>query len=172
MSEIDVKLTKPWHEALADFYIQYPQASGREAAAYFKVSTAWISIVKNSDSFKELLRHRLVAHRELISVSVINKVEALADQALDELAKQMNDRELPVEHVKDIAAMSLKAMGFGGDRGGAAVQNNITIVADRTALAEARDKLLASRATLVIEAAKEEEKENEQHPDGGTSLPA
>lgn len=164
---VQVTRINDWHQALADFILMYPQATGKQIAAHFDVSAQWVSIVRNSDSFKELMRQRRETHRELVSASVINKVEALADQAVDELARQIEAKELPVEHVKDIAAMSLKAMGFGGDRAAAPVQNNITIVADRAALAEAREKLIAQRnATVpVLEGAKqliEERKEDGQ----------
>lgn len=170
MTATEVKLTRPWHEALADWYIQYPQASAKETAAYFQVSTQWLSIVRNSDSFKELMKSRRNEHFGLVSVSVINKVEALADQALDELADQMNRKELPVEHVKDIAAMSLKAMGFGGGeaRGTGMVQNNINVMVDREALMEAREKLLSSR-TEIIEAKAERIKDDSGSTDGSAA---
>lgn len=165
MTATDIKRISPWHEALADFIIQWPQASNKEIAAHFKVSSQWVSIVKNSDNFKELMKTRRAEHRDLVSASVINKVEALAEQAIDEISRQIEHKELPVEHVKDIAAMSLKAMGFGGDRGGAAVQNNINVVVDREALFEARQKLLASRIDpTTVKEAKEllEERKKEE----------
>lgn len=161
MGATDIQRISQWHEALADFYIQYPQASNREAAFQFNVSIQWVSIVKNSDSFKELMRARREQHRELVSVSVINKVEALAEQAIDELANQLETKQLPVEHVRDIAAMSLKAMGFGGERSGAGVVNNINVSVDREALAEAREKLLASRNNLIEAKAERIEKQEE-----------
>jgi hypothetical protein len=158
---------KPWHESLADWYIQNPTASNRQTAKFFNVSEQWVSIVKNSDGFKELMKNRREAHRDLVSVSVINKVEALAEQAIDELADQMGRKDLPVEHVKDIAAMSLKAMGFGGDRGGgAAVTNNVNVVVDRDALLEARAKLISSRPPLIESTAERKEEDESAAPDG------
>lgn len=165
MTATDVQLTKPWHEALADFYIQYPQASNSQTAVHFNVSPQWVSIVKNSDSFKELMRTRRAAHSELVSVSVINKVEALAEQAIDELADQISRKDLPVEHVKDIAAMSLKAMGFGGGDGQRGPSTVVNVNVDREALMEARAKLLSSR-TEIIEAKAERIESSHDKSDG------
>lgn len=166
MTATNITQIKPWHESLADWYIQNPTASNRQTAKFFNVSEQWVSIVKNSDGFKELMKNRREAHRDLVSVSVINKVEALAEQAIDELADQMGRKELPVEHVKDIAAMSLKAMGFGGDRGGAAVTNNVNVVVDRDALLEARAKLISSRPPMIESTAERKEEDESAAPDG------
>ncbi len=166
MTATNITQIKPWHESLADWYIQNPTASNRQTAKFFNVSEQWVSIVKNSDGFKELMKNRREAHRDLVSVSVINKVEALAEQAIDELADQMGRKDLPVEHVKDIAAMSLKAMGFGGDRGGAAVTNNVNVVVDRDALLEARAKLISSRPPLIESTAERKEEDESAAPDG------
>jgi hypothetical protein len=149
MSGYQIQKVNDWHQALADFIIQYPQARNKEIAHHFQVSVQWVGMIRRSDAFQELMRSRREVHRELVSASVINKVEALADQAIDEISRQMEQGNIPIEHVKDVAAMSLKAMGFGGDKSGPAVVNNTVVVADREALAEARAKLIAQRDRLV-----------------------
>ena len=62
--------------------------------------------------------------------------------------------------------MSLKAMGFGGDRGGAAVTNNVNVVVDRDALLEARAKLISSRPPLIESTAERKEEDESAAPDG------
>src|SRR5688500_6296380 len=107
MSGYQIQKVNDWHQALADFIIQFPQARNKEIAHHFKVSVQWVGMIRRSDAFQELMRSRREVHRELVSASVINKVEALADQAIDEISRQMEQGNIPIEHVKDVAAMSL-----------------------------------------------------------------
>ncbi len=43
---------QPWHHQLIDWWIAHPRPSGREAAAHFGKSEAWISRVQNSPIFR------------------------------------------------------------------------------------------------------------------------
>lgn len=149
-----------WHESLADYMILRPHASLAELAAHFGVTTIWIGVVRSSDSFRELMRTRREVHAKLVSHSVIQKVEALAEQTVEELSKRMSEEKVPLDTVREIGDMALKSLGFGG-RGGTigpagAIQQNVTVVVDREALAEARAKMLASNAPRQIELSAEE----------------
>lgn len=135
---------KDWMHSLADFMIQNPHATNIETARVFGVSAVWIGVVKRSDSFGELMKSRRAAHAEMVSASVIGKVEALAEQAIEELSARMQKEVVPLEQVREIGDLALKSLGFGG-RGGvvgsAGVVNNINVTVDRDALASAREKM-------------------------------
>ena len=52
------------HMAIADWLLANPERKQRECAEAFGVSEAWISIVKNSDVFREYFAKRRDAHDE------------------------------------------------------------------------------------------------------------
>ena len=135
---------KDWMHSLADFMIQNPHATNIETARVFGVTPVWIGVVKRSDSFNELMKSRREVHAELVSTSVISKVEALAEQAIEELSERMQRDVIPLEQVREIGDLALKSLGFGG-RGGvvgtAGVVNNITVTVEKEALAAAREKM-------------------------------
>lgn len=133
-----------WMHSLADFMIQNPHCTNIETARVFGVSAVWIGVVKRSDSFGELMKSRREVHSEMVSSSVIDKVEALAELAIEEMAARMEREVVPLEQVREIGDLALKSLGFGG-RGGivgsAGVVNNISVNVDRDALAAAREKM-------------------------------
>lgn len=133
---------KDWMHSLADFMIQNPHSTNVATARVFGVSAVWIGVVKRSDSFRELMKKRRAKHAEMVSQTVIEKVEALAEQAIDELSFRMQTEVVPLETVKDIGDMALKSLGFGGRNSSSSpVVNNITVTVEKEALAAAREKM-------------------------------
>lgn len=154
---------RAWHEELLEFIIANPRASGAETALYFNVTESWLSIVKNSDAFKELWARRRPEHFSRVSAGVSEKLTALAEVTLDALTDKVETEKregiATVASLRETAEMTLKAMGFGnkahnatvaGGTTNVTVQNNI-ITVDRDTLARAREAKARMAETLSIE---------------------
>lgn len=141
-----------WMQALSDFMVARPDARAYEAAAFFGVTEAWLSTVKNSDAFRRFHNERRDEHFSRISTDVGEKLQALAEVSLDELTERVEEQrqELSIQTLHDVGKMSLQALGFGG-RGAAAVNVNVNqdnrsvVVHDAVALQNAREKLAETR---------------------------
>ena len=81
-----------WHEALSDYMIALPEARAHEAAAFFGVTEAWLSTVKNSDAFRQFHSARRKEHFDRISTNVGDKLQNLAEISLDELTERVEEQ--------------------------------------------------------------------------------
>ena len=123
MSNTQIQAVNEWHEAMVDFEIKHPAATLAEIALFFDKSIPWISIVRNSDAYREYRAGRIGEHQTRVSATTVEKLEALADVTVDEmLTKVEAERErLSINDLGSCASLALKALGYGGSRGGAPV---------------------------------------------------
>jgi hypothetical protein len=142
-----IKKVSWWHQSLVDWMLANPDKNQNDCAAHFTVTPSYLSVVLNSDAFKDYFNARRAEHNEEVSKSVIERVEELAGTALDVLnARIAAEREtVGLSVVTDAAEMALKAMGFGAAKGGPGAggnytENNIIVLesASKDSLAEAR----------------------------------
>lgn len=168
MSATQLKMgVRAWHHELVEFMIANPRANLQETALYFDASVSWISIVKNSDAFKELWNKRRNEHFSTVSAGISERVTALAEVTVDALTTRM-EKEIKadtatIDQLKEVGDMALKALGFGAKHS-PGIQlnqqnNNTTIFVDKSTLERARE---ARRAIQSNETPKliEGEKEN------------
>ena len=121
----------------------------RECAGDIGMADTSISIIRNSDIFKDYRHRRLAEHHENISDSVIEKAQGVACTALDVLNERirLQHESISLGIVKDTAEMALRALGFGASRSPGAGMNGsapgVTIVVGATAemLESAREKM-------------------------------
>lgn len=160
---VQVKTVRDWHESLIEYIIANPGASLRIKAQVFGVSMSWLSILENSDSFKEKMKLRRDEHFTNLSQGITQKLEATANMLIEEINDRLqkdSSQAIPFNTLKDTADMALKHLGFGakgfGDLQQAGVINNNTvIVQDREALREAREMMAQKRAEATLELAKD-----------------
>lgn len=162
---VQVKTVRDWHESLIDYIISNPGATLRLKAQVFGVSMSWLSILENSDSFKEAMKARRDEHFDNLSRDLVDKLGATADMLIEEINERLQKdgtSAIPFNTLKDTADMALKHLGFGAKGFGAVgghqsagnITNNTIIVNDKAALAEARAAMQAARngqAFTVIE---------------------
>jgi len=114
------------HDGIIDEIIAFPAISQGELAARFGYSQSWMSIIINSDSFKERLAERkgeLVDPK--IRATVHDRLDALAKRSLDKLLERI-DNQMPFSNGELIAAAKL---GVGdGNRGTPQTQNNLYVL--------------------------------------------
>lgn len=126
-----------------DWELANPDLHLKECAKLLGVTQTYLSIIRNSDAFIEYRAKRRIEHNENVSVSVVERTEELAGLTLEVLHERIEaEREsISLGGVKETCDMALKALGFGGARGGDATQVNIVIGADAETLSRARETL-------------------------------
>lgn len=161
------KISKPWHEALAEYFLINPTHSLEVVAKHFEVSANWLSIVKNSDIFQDYYQSRRREHFDDISTHMAeaklsDKLKAVAELALDgmgeKLSRNLETKEMSIDTLASVANSALRNLGFGATAGRAPgssvtnVQNHNTSVmifnGDASTLEAARKRLTQMRERL------------------------
>lgn len=166
---VQVKTVRDWHESLIDYIIANPGATLRVKAQVFGVSMSWLSILENSDSFKEAMKARRDEHFENLSNGIVEKLGATADMLIEEINSRLQkdgSQAIPFNTLKDTADMALKHLGFGakgfgavgGHQSAGVINNNTIVVQDKAALAEARAAMAAARSGQAFTLIEENEK--------------
>jgi len=151
-----IKRLDPWHEKLIDWLILHPERPRRECAEAFGVTYVWLSMVINSDIFRERLAERHAKHADLISRSVIDQAQAVAEQSLEVISERLEAKRdsMPVSEVREIASLALRTLGLSGSAAGPAGINANTVnilSVDGAALERARARMRDPKE-LTIEA--------------------
>lgn len=164
MSATQIKQVRAWHEELIEWTLANPRGSLQEAALFFGATVSWISIVKNSDAFKELYAKRRQEHFDRVSIGVGERITALAEVTIDALTVKMEKNiqadTATIDQLKEVGDMALKALGFGA-KGNTNVQIHApsttqNVFVDKATLERAREarRMVQATEVLTIEAQK------------------
>lgn len=156
-----VKKVNWWHEAIFEWMISNPSSSLGEAATFFEVTQSWLSVIINSDVFKEKLAERRCEHFQHVSRTVAERVNGLAELSLDVLEERIESerKTIGLGLVRETADMALKASGYIGPKSdgksrGDTYIGNIQISSD--VLKESRALMNKTIEVPAIEVKKEE----------------
>lgn len=151
---VQIQQVRPWHHELIDFMLAQPRASGKETADFLGVTQSWISTVKNTDAFREEWDRRRNEHSHQVSVTLVQRVEALAEITVETMTRKLEKEgdSMGMSTLREVSETALKSLGFGhrGDPRTTPGQNsNMTfngnvVMMDRQVLADAR----AARAAI------------------------
>lgn len=115
---VQVKAVNWRHEALADLMLTEPHLTLTEMAERLKLCPAWVSIVKQSDSFKDYWALRRKSHSDSLTTGIREKAAALAELSLDVLLKSTVERAdagaLSAQEARDNLDLVAKRFGFDG----------------------------------------------------------
>lgn len=117
-NKTQVTSMKEWHYALIDYIVAKPTTRVDELAKIFGVSYQWMSLVKNSDLFKEELEKRRTEAGVGLAVSLREQTLSLADMTVEKLSSRV-EREgdtMKIDDLRNIAETAFKALGQGGHR--------------------------------------------------------
>lgn len=138
-----------------DWMLENPQATLGDCARAMNVTQSYLSVVINSDAFKDRFNARREEHNAGVSKSVIERVEELAGTALEVLNERIAAERANVGlgAVTDAAEIALKALGFGGsgkasNGNGNFNQSNTTNNNVFVLEGASRDTLAAARADM------------------------
>jgi len=147
MAKYQMKKVSWWYEAIVTWEIANPGGKRGDLAREVNCSESHLSVISNSDAFREYREMRMIQHRQAISEGIVGKLESVTDKALEKLDGVL-DHVTPTSRltdVNDVAKMGLQALGLFKHGGGAiksgpgAVTVNIGVTAE--GLAEARERM-------------------------------
>lgn len=146
------------HEAIIDYIVANPTARMADIAIYFKVSRSWLSIVVNSDAFKQKLAERQDLLFQHTVVPLQEKIAGLAHVGLDKLGDVLENTQDPAliksttEGLLDRLGYSAKAVNAALNASPSNTQINNYYSVDSNVLAQAREnfgKTLTEEKALV-----------------------
>ena len=137
-----ITMIKPFHEQLINALLANPSVTNSQLAMMFNRTSTHISIIKNSDAFKAVLRERQdQLFGEVVVQETKDRLEALAQVSLERLIEktQISENE---DFILSAATMATKALGFGQPKssGPAQVQANFYVASPQ--------ELAAGRAVI------------------------
>ena len=166
MAELQIATVNHHHRYIVDWELDNPGGKMGELAKILGYTETHLSIVRNSDAFKDYRDRRRAKHDENISKSIIDRVGELAETSMEVLAERIKDerKSLGLGIVKDTAEMALKALGFGAARSGPSIGTlNFVNGVPPEDLERARLKMRERNEPSVIEG---------EHNGEGRTLPA
>jgi hypothetical protein len=141
------------HEMVINWLVLNPQKSLRECADHFGYTQPWLSQLIHSDIFQANLRQRQMEVAARVSASIPEKLQAVADIALEKLGDAIAKSEDP-DFILDAADRALHRMGYapasarnpaGSPSQIGAVQNQTNVfVLGQDDLAQARELMRAA----------------------------
>ncbi len=144
MARQQIKKTgKPWHTALIHWMLANPTASAREAATHFKVSQTWLSILKNSDAFKEAYAKEQALYSSAVVAGIAEKMTAHAELGIDIMSQRLEESRdsIDIELVHTSVRLALETLGYTrAKNGGPETIVNIGLVSPEL-LSEARENM-------------------------------
>ncbi len=151
MAELQVAKVNHHHRFIVDWELENPGGKMGELAAILGCTESHLSVVRNSDAFKDYRDRRREAHNENISKSLIDNVEELANTSVEVLNEriQKERKELGLGIIRETGEMALKALGFGNPRGSKGTSVNISIGVPAEDLERARGKMRERNGTVI-----------------------
>ena len=147
-----IKRTNWWHEQIVDWELMNPSSTLGDCARHFGKTEGWLSTVRNSDAYREFRARRIAEHQNMVSETVIEKVEGLAALTLDVLHERI-DRErddISLSFARETAETALKALGYGGKSAAPAPVVQINVVSPES-LERARGLMRERAAPMSTE---------------------
>jgi hypothetical protein len=142
------------HQAIADWLIANPDRSQGECAAAFGITQAWLSVVVNSDIFRDYLQTRLNEVSTPVMFTLREKLMGVAHRAVEKLGSAVDASSDP-EFLLAAADKTLHRLGYAPTRGpepavqNVANQQNNFYVVDRETLDGARRRYLQAVGVAV-----------------------
>jgi len=143
---VQIKTVSWRHEAIIDWLLANPDVKNLQVLCnQMHVSRSWLSIVMNSDAFKEEYVRRRDEYNSLHAGAVQAKLYKASIKALDKLIVALDDEELDPRLALDTVDKTTNRLGFGPQKGNAPVvevtQNTHMHIVDKDLLQSAREKM-------------------------------
>lgn len=112
---VQIKKISWWHESVIDWMLEHPDCKLYECAAFFGVKPAWLSVVINSDCFKELWSTRRANHSAYISESLTSKTQALGHLVIEEMTQKIEKEKgnISLSALNETANTVFRSLGYG-----------------------------------------------------------
>lgn len=111
MAEMQLQNVRYMHEAMIDEILIDPSISQKEIAQRFKYTETWVSVVMNSDSFKNRLAERKVELVDpKITASIEDRLDAIGKRSLDRIMDRLDSS---ASLIKDADLIGMAKLGVG-----------------------------------------------------------
>jgi hypothetical protein len=114
-SKPDLQTMKVKHQAIAQYLIANPTHSQKVVARHFEISEAWLSIVVNSDCFKEYIAQQDAEFRHEVLIPLREKLIGVASRAVERLGEAV-EVGAP-DFILDVADKTLHRLGYAPNKG-------------------------------------------------------
>lgn len=127
----EIKSVRWHHDAIIDMMIAEPSIHQNEIARQMGFTPSWLSIIVNSDAFKERLADRKAEIVDpKLAASVRDRLEGVANRAMDKILERL-DSNAPFSNKELLEAARLGAnhiVGLPGTGNPALTQNNLYVI--------------------------------------------
>jgi hypothetical protein len=103
-----------WYESISDWMIANPGGRLYECAAYLQKSPNTISVIVNSNAFKDFHALRRREWRERHDETIISKTTEVAEMGLDLILDRMKSKrdQIPLSTLKEVTGDALQRLGY------------------------------------------------------------
>jgi len=103
-----------WYEGIADWMIAHPGGRLQDCARDLNKNSSTISMIINSDVFRDYLAKRRAEWRERHDFALTSKTTKVAEAALDCLLVQLEKKkdQVPINTISEIATSALDRLGY------------------------------------------------------------
>lgn len=119
----EIKRLSIKHEAIMDYILTNPTAKVGEIAMHFNVSRGWMSIVINSDVFRQKLAEKQGELFQHTVIPIREKMLGIASLGLDKVAEDLENAQ-DVEYTRKTTESLLDRLGYGTKPAAAPVGSN------------------------------------------------
>lgn len=126
----EIATVRPIHDAIIDSIIAHPEMQQKDLAQQFGYTQTWMSIIINSDAFKERLAERkaeLVDPK--IRATIQDRLDGIAKRAMDKIIERLDS---PAANIKHMELVAMAKLGVGDRNNHTAqptVQNSLYVIA-------------------------------------------
>lgn len=119
MANVQIVSMKAKHHAIIDRLIVEPTIKLSHLAAEIGVTQPWLSVVMQSDIFKEEYAKRRAEHNAGVRERIIDKQLKITEKALNKLDDILDSDDVEDRLVLDTAERTSKLLGFSPSQGNA-----------------------------------------------------
>lgn len=144
MAEVQVQSVSHRHEAIIDWLLAHPEAKNLDVLCQeMNYSRSWLSVVMNSDAFKERYAIRRAELNDGIVTRLSTKKLQVAEKALERLDEILDEDDLKPSFVADTTLRMLSLLQQGQPQ--KTVEREVTRETTRMV---SRDVLVKARETV------------------------
>jgi hypothetical protein len=114
-SKPDLQRMRVKHHAIAQYLLANPTTTQKEIAAEFGISQAWLSIVINSDCFREYLANADAEFRHEVLIPLREKLVGVASRAVEKVGEALEVGS--PDYALEVADMALHKLGYAPNKG-------------------------------------------------------
>lgn len=120
---------RPWHQQVADMWIDDPRLSQGEIARRMGRTEGWLSVIVNCDAFQEYLAVRKEELLDpILKASVEERFRAIANVAADKFMERMQLGAVSNRELLSAMDVTAKGLGMGPAAKQPMIQQNLYIV--------------------------------------------